>query len=110
LDIDRIGDITAKFTEVATEEEVKLTFSIHRRDATVRVFQEDCRTTVDASVIGLETTRAPATGTKDTLEVFLDIKQDSLCLGEPNLFSFQRLTCRQLYSTFNSPLLLLASL
>jgi hypothetical protein len=28
------------------------------------------------------TTRAPVTGTKDTLEVFLDIKQ-GLCLGEP---------------------------
>jgi hypothetical protein len=44
----------------------------------VRVFQEDCRTAVDESVIGLVTTRAPVTGAKDTLEVFLDIKQNSI--------------------------------
>jgi hypothetical protein len=77
-DIDRIGDITVNFTEVATKEEINITFSIHRRDATVQVFQEECRTAVDESVIGLVTTRAPVTGTKDTLEVFLDIKQDSV--------------------------------
>jgi hypothetical protein len=84
-DIDRIGDITVNFSEVATEEEIKITFSVHRRDATVRVFQEDCRTAVDESVIGLMTTRAPVTGTKDTLEVFLDIKQDSV--SESPIFS-----------------------
>jgi hypothetical protein len=84
-DIDRIGDITVNFTEVATEEEIMITFSIHRRDATVRVFQEDCMTAVDESVIGLETTRASVTGTKDTLEVFLDIKQDSV--SESPIFS-----------------------
>jgi hypothetical protein len=84
-DIDRVGDITVNFTEVATEEEIKITFSIHRRDATVRIFQEDCRTAIDESVIGFETTRVSATGTKDTLEVFLDIKQDSV--SESPIFS-----------------------
>jgi hypothetical protein len=84
-DIDRVGDITVSFTEVATEEEIKITFSIHRRDATVRVFQQDCKTAVDESVMAIDASRAPVTGTKDTLEVLLDIKQDSV--SESPIFS-----------------------
>jgi hypothetical protein len=84
-DIDRVEDITVKFAESAAEEEIKIIFSIHRRDATVQVFQEDCTTAVDESVIGVDTTRSPITGTKDTLEVFLDIKQDSV--SESPIFS-----------------------
>jgi hypothetical protein len=84
-DIDRVEDITVTFAESTAEEEIKIMFSIHRRDATVQVFQEDCTTAVDESVIGVDTTRSPITGTKDTLEVFLDIKQDSV--SESPIFS-----------------------
>jgi hypothetical protein len=84
-DIDRVEDVTVKFAEASAEEEIKIIFSIHRRDATVKVFQEDCTTAVDASVIGVDMTRSPITGTKDTLEVFLDIKQDSV--SESPIFS-----------------------
>jgi hypothetical protein len=62
-----------------------MTFRIHRRNATVRIFQDDCRTALDESVVGLVTKRAPVAGTKDKLEVFLDIKQDSV--SESPIFS-----------------------
>jgi len=77
-DIDRAGNITVQFSESSADQEIEITFDIHRRDALVQVFEEDCKTTVDASIIGLSTTRAPISSTKDALEVILDIKQDAV--------------------------------
>ena len=77
-DIDRAGNITVQFSESSADQEINITFDIHRRDALVQVFEEDCKTTVDASIIGLSTTRAPISIMKDALEVILDIKQDAV--------------------------------
>ena len=71
-----------RFSEETDGDEIVMTYNINRRDVSVQVFQDDCSTMVNETVIGVSHTTIPASPTHSTLEISLDVHQDSL-VGNP---------------------------
>ena len=77
-DLDRVGDVIVAFNDQTDTEEISLTYSIHLRDYEIRIFEEDCLTSVPDSVVGVASGSTISNSTHGSLTVNLDIKQDSV--------------------------------
>jgi len=72
-DLQRVGDISIRFSQATENEEIVFNYHTHKRTPTIQVFEENCRTPVPLSVIspGLYTTSLSST--HNNLLVSLDV-------------------------------------
>lgn len=72
-DLQRVGDVSIRFSEATANEEIVYNYNAHNRSATIRVFTEDCKTEVSLDVIEPSLTFMPASPTRTNLQVMLDV-------------------------------------
>ena len=73
--LERIGPVTVSFSDKSEEDEIKLTYSISHRNATVKVYDITCENQVPSTVINVLQSRQINSPSLSQLNVVLDINQ-----------------------------------
>ena len=77
-DLERVGNITALFSDGSANEEIILNYNISNRLSFVTVYDQTCTIPVPASIIGIASESTIKTSTHSNLKVMLDVKQDTV--------------------------------
>lgn len=77
-DITRVGDAEVAFSEDASSSEIIIHYNISLRETRIQVFEDDCATVVDPSVIELTSELAATSPTHGNFSVNVDIKQEGV--------------------------------
>jgi hypothetical protein len=73
--LQRIGPVTVSFSDESKEDEIKLTYSISHRNATVKVYDITCENQVSSALINVSQSRNIDSPSLTQLNVVLDINQ-----------------------------------
>jgi hypothetical protein len=73
--IERIGRVTATFSDTSKQGEIKLTYSISHRNATVKVMDVECKNLIAPEVVNSTQTTKTTSSSLSRLDVILDINQ-----------------------------------
>eukprot|EP00957_Ditylum_brightwellii_P211780 15366592-Ditylum_brightwellii.AAC.1 len=78
--VDRIGNATVVFDDTSVNNEITILYNIsHSRHPMVTVYEDDCKSTVPQTVVGVTSnTHTSNNPMYDLLDVYLDIKQEAI--------------------------------
>ena len=86
-DLQRVGDISIRFSKATANEEIVYNYNSHNRVAKIQVFTDDCKTEVSPDIIEPSLTFMPlrASPTRTNLQVTLDVHH--AMLGKSSIFN-----------------------
>ncbi len=77
-DLERVGLVTAIFTDETEGDEIMMTYSISHRTATVNIMDITCKNLVPSSIVRVSHSTTIASPTHSLLSVVLDIDQETV--------------------------------